>query len=58
MIHKSENHQFPSLRIFWLQDLLWSAHEVEVEKEKQLKKLFNALDAKFPSKDEAPTQVS
>ncbi|XP_067681218.1 ribosome biogenesis protein NOP53-like isoform X1 [Haliotis asinina] len=38
------------------QDLLWRAHEVEVKKEKAMQKLFNALDAKFPSKDDAPTQ--
>ncbi|XP_071080309.1 ribosome biogenesis protein NOP53-like [Haliotis cracherodii] len=38
------------------QDLLWKAHEVEVKKQKAIQKLFNALDAKFPSKHDAPTQ--
>lgn len=40
------------------QDLLLQAHMVEVKKEKVERKIFNALDAKFPTASEAPSQAT
>ena len=43
--------------MFVFQELLLQAHLVEVEKEKAERRVFNALDAKFPSLSKAPTEV-
>lgn len=40
------------------QDLLLQAYLVEKKKEKQERKVYNALDAKFPYKSEAPNQAT
>lgn len=40
------------------QDLLRMAHSVEMMKEKKERKIYNALDAKFPCVSEAPTQAT
>ncbi|KAK3591541.1 hypothetical protein CHS0354_041586 [Potamilus streckersoni] len=40
------------------QDLLMKAHHVEKKKQKQEKRLYNALDAQFPKAGQAPTQES
>lgn len=39
------------------QDLLFEAHVVELKKAKKERKIFNALDAKFPSVSEAPSEA-
>ncbi|GFS16379.1 glioma tumor suppressor candidate region gene 2 protein-like [Elysia marginata] len=38
------------------QALLLEAHNVEIKKEKEKKRLYNALDAKFPNKADAPNE--
>ena len=40
-----------------MQDLLSKADEVEQKKLKEEKKLYNALEGKFPSLSDAPTKV-
>ncbi|KAL3874911.1 hypothetical protein ACJMK2_037863 [Sinanodonta woodiana] len=40
------------------QELLMKAHNVEKKKQKQEKRLYNALDAQFPKAGQAPTQES
>jgi hypothetical protein len=43
------------IRVDWFQELLHIAHEVEVKKDKEEKRILRSLDEKFPSKHEAPT---
>lgn len=41
-----------------MQDLLQKATEDEMKKIMKERRIFKALEAKFPTADEAPTQVS